>query len=562
MTRARPMCAQGGPTRARVAALGRHLEQAGIDVGPERVMAASRTAFWLTLASLAALATAVLSLAGTKYAFAAGFAALMCALIARELVLAYPRAAAQKRAWAVLRSSTEGVNMMIVGLRHEPSLPSAMRSAASLASEFGYEVRAAIWGVVMGVHSTFEDAMIDLGARWGEHSRDLKAAVQSLITASCEGSEDGRRNALDRASNSLVASTRRRIEDYALGLALPSTMLFSIGVLLPLMVGSFLPMMSWDVWTTMDPGSATGPTSMPDPAILRTVLVMNVMFPAIALVIAMDAVSRHPMTSLARRGHDGRAGVRAAALACAVAAGCLGLVGSSALTTPSERSLGVILSVVVPVACYLMFIGENGGRHGEATEAVHAEDTLFRLGARLVEGENLECAARGALGGQALASVSGGFGASTQPGATDASGVEALRVVVRAAAKDEAQAGMLAMDLSRYVRDISELDLTLRRRLRPTVSMMRLTSHALAPLMLGITYAIYLSLASIGGEGTLHPGALLFVLGAFLVEMNAVVVYFVWGIGERRSYGELQHSVGSCVLVATLVYSATVLVVS
>ena len=533
-----------------------------MDVEPERVVAASRTAFLLTLAALAALATAVLVLAGTKYAFAAGFAAVMSALIARELVLAYPKAAAQKRAWDVLRSSTEGVNMMIVGLRHEPSLPSAMRSAASLASEFGSEVRSAIWGVVMGVHSTFEDALIGLGTRWGEHSRDLKAAVQSLITASCEGSEDGRRNALDRASSSLVASTRRRIEDYALGLALPSTMLFSIGVLLPLMVGSFLPMMSWDVWTTMDPESAPGTAGMPDPAIVRTVLVMNVMFPAIALVIAMDAVSRHPMTHSGKRCDEVRPGVRAMALACAVAAGCVGLVCSSALTTASERSLGLIMSAVVPAACYLMFVGEHGGRHSEETETHRVEDMLFSLGARLVEGENLECAARGSLRGKVLASVFEGFGAYSQAETADASGVEALRVVVRAAAKDEAQAGMLAMDLSRYVRDISELDLTLRRRLRPTVSMMRLTSHALAPLMLGITYAIYLSLASVGGESALHPSALLFVLGAFLAEMNAVVVYFVWGIGERRSYGELQHSIGSCVLVAILVYSATVLVVS
>jgi hypothetical protein len=138
--------------------------------------------------------------------------------------------------------------------------------------------------------------------------------------------------------------------------------------------------------------------------------------------------------------------------------------------------------------------------------------------------------------------------------------VEASRVVARAAATDEFQAGILAMDLSRYIRDLSDLELTLRRRLRPTISMMRLTSHVLAPIMLGITYAIYLSLASIGGGDFLDPGVFFVVLGVFLAEMNSVVAYFVWGIGEVRADSELARSAGSSVLTAILIFAATVLV--
>jgi hypothetical protein len=545
------------------------LSQAGIQLRPETVLKASRTFFRRTLTALGVVAALLFVLWGANFGILGAFVAVMGALIAKEAVLAYPRTAALKRASSVMRTSTEAVNIMIVCLRHEPSLPNAMRSAAAVASEFGEELRSSIWSVVMGAHSTFEEALQALAARWGEHSRELKAALHALITASCEGSEEGRRSALDRASSSLVSGARRRIEDYALGLSLPSMMLFSIGVLLPLMVGSFLPMMSWDMWASIDDPSSTATWGLSDGVVLRTVLAMNVLFPAIALLIAVDAVSRHPIASGERESAPRARGQTAFAVACAVACGAVGLLGSDCFLEGTEKWVGLTLSCFVPAGACLIVAGEQGARTRASVRKGSAEDLLFSVGARLVEGDNLESAVRKAAGrhGPSLRpgfveNGAGVFDLVTGHPASEGSVAEASRVVVRAAAKDEAQAGMLAMDLSRYIKDLSDLELTLRRRLRPTVSMMRLTSHVLAPLMLGVTYAIYLSLASIGGGDMPEPGVFLLVLGAFLVEMNSVVAYFVWGIGERMSVRQLEHSVGACALVATLVYSATILMVS
>jgi hypothetical protein len=486
-------------------------------------------------------------------------------ILVREAVITYPKTAATKRASSVLRASTEGVNMMIMSLRHEASLPKAMRVAAGVDSEFGKELRYCIWSVMMGIHSSFEDALQAVAARWGDHSRELKSSFHALITASCEGSESGRRSALDRASRSLVSGARRRIEDYALGLALPSMMLFSIGVLLPLMVGSFLPMMSWDMWTDAHEPFEPTPTSLPVGTIVRTVLVMNVVFPAVALLIAVDAVSRHPVTPECRRAAGPRHG--AMAMAGVVAVASAGFLASEELLSGTERWVGLTLSGVVPVALLLIASGSGEVSQRVGGSRVGMEDLLFSIGARLAEGENLESAvgrtvARGGRtarltlldGGEAL------LDSVSDASRTLPSVVEASRVVARAAATDEFQAGILAMDLSRYIRDLSDLELTLRRRLRPTISMMRLTSHVLAPIMLGITYAIYLSLASIGGGDFLDPGVFFVVLGVFLAEMNSVVAYFVWGIGEVRADSELARSAGSSVLTAILIFAATVLV--
>jgi hypothetical protein len=338
-------------------------------------------------------------------------------------------------------------------------------------------------------------------------------------------------------------------------------MLFSIGVLLPLMVGSFLPMLSWDMWATVDGAPDASSVGLSNDSLFRTLLVMNVLFPGVALLIAMDAVSRHPVQSGRGPSRAVPRAPRALALAGAAIVGLAGFLGSSLLAEGTERLVALTLSAVIPAAAYLMISGDHEPRPRATVTRDSAEDELFSIGARLVEGDNLESAVRQATGRPPMPLWQEGAGVLGSSSSSEGIIAEASRVVARAASKNEAQAGILAMDLSRYIKDLSELDLTLRRRLRPTVSMMRLTSHVLAPLMLGITYAIYLSLASIGDGSALEPGTLLPVLGAFLVEMNSVVAYFVWGIGERQSLRQLRYSVGACVLVATLIYAATVLVV-
>ena len=553
------------------------LGQAGLSLKPETVIAAARATSLVVIIPLIPTVGLLVALSMVDFAVLVAFAGIFGATISREAIRSYPKSLASKRATAVLRTSTEGVNMMIMSLRHEPSLPKAMRFAARLPSEFGQELRTAIWSVVMGAHSTFEDSLQRLGAKWEGHSRELKSSTLSLITASCEGTEEGRRMALDRASSSLVSGARRRIEDYALGLSFPSMMLFSIGVLLPLMVGSFLPMLSWDMWAGAEGVGMTAPVGAPEGVILKTVLLMNIVFPFVALLIAIDASSRRPISSggeiSSSRSPTAIGFVPLGALACAI----LGVLVSHTMLDGTEQLVGLILSATTPPALLLVALGGKNIEPQGRGKGAHAEDALFSIGARMVEGENFESAVRRtmdhsdavwydyaasmSLGARIPDHTPGEAVRTDAPTGSDRSSYEAARVVMSAASKDEVQAGVLAMDLSRYIRDISDLELTLRRRLRPTVSMMRFTTHALAPVMLGVTYAIYLSLASIGGGSQLEPGVFFMVLGVFLAEINAVVAYFVWGIGEKRSRGVLEHSVGSCILVAELLYSATVLVV-
>lgn len=541
------------------------LARSAIPLDANTVYSAARGLATATMAAPLAMVAFFLTSWRLDLAVLSAFLSISVPMLSREALRSYPRIAASKRASLVARSSTDEMNLMIMSLRHEASLPKAMAMAARRGSEFAGELRGCIWSVIAGVHSTFEDALHQLAVKWSPHCEELKPAVRAIITASCEGTEAGRRRALDRANEALVTGAKRRIEEYTLALSVPSMILFGIGILLPLMVGSFLPMLSWDMWGgDVIGGSPVG--AHPDGIVLQTVALMNLAFPAIALLVALDAVSKHPMARprIARR-EDSDASKLATEVMLASICSAAGVAASLMLLEGPAEYVSCVLSASTPATLLLMAHGSRSTAVDDRERRERAEDLLFSAGARMVDGENLEAALRAASADQPKSDDPhhAPWAADTgSPPPDDESNEErALGVVIEAASKDEAQAGMLAMDLAGYVRDVAELEAVLKRRLRPTLSMMRMTTHVLAPIMLGVTHAIYVSLASIGGgASSLSPGELFVILAAFLVEINAIVAYFAWGIGDRRRIGSLTYSMGSCALVAVLIMSAVVFV--
>ncbi len=559
--------AQGSRGSQRASALSRSLSQASIPLTADQVLAGARSAAILSSVAAALAACALLASGRLGLALSLAAASIAAPLAAREAVLSYPRTSAAKRAASVARSSTECVSLMIMCLRHESSLSKAMAFAAGRGTEFASELRGAIWSVMTDIHSTFEGALTAVGARWSDSSPELKSSVQSMITASCEATEAGRRRALDRANRSIVAGARRRIEEYALSLSVPSMVLFGVGIILPLMVGSFLPLMSWQIWTD-DLSQPAYDASASLQSTGQVVLLMNIVFPAIAFLVAADALSRHPFAGGEGAAVARRRGAGAAAFALSASVASLaGLSASLTLLEGTDRYVASLLSMTIPPALSLAAYGARASGSTVAFTTDSMSDLLFATGSLMVEGENFEAAqakARAALK-EDLPPTPGllcGYLDDGAPSKVADASAGALEVVREAAVKDEAQAGTLAMDLSGYLKEVAELQATMRRRLRPTVSMMRITTHVLAPVVLGITYAIYMSLAAIGEGEAVLAGPFLVVLGAFLAEMNAVVAYFVWGIGESRRPGELAHSAGTCILISMLVYSATVVVAS
>lgn len=554
------------------------LELADIGVRASSVLAASKTAIILAITLLTIAEAAALVTLGAEAAIYLAPSFLLAPCAAGALIRAYPHREAARRAREVLKHSTEGTSLMIMSLRLDGSVANAMLFASRRNTAFSRELRKCIWSVLMGACESFEEALHRMGARWSRHSGELRAAMSAVVTASREGSEEGRRRALERANSILALGAKRRIEEYALSLGTPSMVIFSLGILLPLMVGSFLPMLSWDVWNLEDL-DAPGGTGEDIWAVTQTVVLMNVLFPLLAFSVAADAASRHPVDLRPANGHS-PPGTTAARVAAASLSAALGTALSLAFLDGILLSVALLAGAVLPFSLLLLSAEGPRPRHGPGTFGRALEDMLFRTGARMVEGENIQ-AALNKVGressdeGAALtrmlsfrSSLMGlGLTSALDEGAPDregAAGLEAIRVVAQAAQKDERAAGLLAMDLAAYLRELSELESTMKSRLRPTLSMMSITARYLGPVVLGVTYSIYLSLAAVagGGHGGIPPEVFFLVLGVFLAETNAIATYFVSGVGGMADLRGAARALGLSLLISESIFAATALATS
>ena len=552
------------------------IDLSGMEVDAETVVSAARTSVALGAILAAIPIVPAVALLGSQYLVLIVVSLAVSVLMVREAILSFPESAAKKQADELLRASPEMANLMIMSLRHEPSLSKAIRFASTKDNAFSHELRRCVWTVVMGKHSSFEESLQEVGERWSKYCDELKASLHSMVTASCESTADGKRRALDRANQAIISGAKRRIEDYALSLSTPSMIMFGLGILLPLMVGSFLPMLSWDIWSLGSGADSSAATDL-SPAVVQTVFIMNVLFPAIGILVALNSVTRHPLER--ERMNNGNAPpsrIKVAAVICA----SIALVAFCVLELDGIiRSLAILVAAVAPGSLLLIATGRSSGDRHASPSNVQVEDTLFRTGARMLEGENFESALNKASQGASDAgsrttrmlsfrSLISGEAFDRAPAWAPYSGgsnaLEGFRVVREAATKDELAAGLLAMDIASYLKDLRDLESTLKSRLKPTVSMMRMTSYALGPVVLGITYAIYLSLGGVTASGTggIGAGFFLLVLGVFLAETNAVVTYFLWGLEGGKNRSTLFCALGTCILVSEIVYASTALVAS
>jgi len=524
----------------------------------------------VSASSLAALALLALLNHAADLVLPAAVAAATVPLALRELVLGRPQTAARRRAEEVLKDSTHATNLMIMSLGHEPSISRALRFASRADNSFSEELRGCVWSVVMGRYSSFEEALHALGTKWARFSGDLKASINAMVTASCEATEEGKRRALDRANNAMMMGAKRRIEEYALSLSTPSMIMFGLGILLPLMVGSFLPMLSWNLWS-FEGLEEGGVRASGNGGTLETIFLMNVLFPALAFLVASNAVTHHPLET---RGGRSLGGLRLAGVLVASALTAGGVTASVLSLQGVLRSAACLLSCCVPVGVWMTLEGMKGraSTHGLA---VGVEDALFVTGARMLEGENFEAALGRAASdlsdepAQVMRNLSfrsniagRSFDTAVEQEAEStgrSNALEAFKVVQEAAVKDEARAGLLAMDLAAYLKDLHDLEDTLKGRLKPTISMMRMTAYVLGPIVMGVTFAIFISMGSIMGDvpGGLDPELFLFVLGAFLAETSAIVSYFVWGIEGKGVQADLAFTVGTSIIASELIFSAT-----
>ena len=466
----------------------------------------------------------------------------------------------------------EVVSYLAMGLTTAPALDRAMAFAAEHAEgPLAEGMRGALWDVHLRGRTRIEDAFLSVADAWGSRDADVKRAMYGIAHAVRDGSPETLARALDRARTQVFEGTRRRMREYAASLRGPTTALFALGVLLPLIVSSMVPLLSVGSFSPSAVEVADRDQGNP----LPWVLLLDVAFPAATFAFAHAVSSRRP-----------RSGPRGFVRMRRVLMGAVAVPVAVLLTLSFPNPLVPVVAIGIAVGSLsvgLLSATRAAVREGRRREAVEREfpDALFQLGSRLQEGNGLESAflaVADAAQGTECADLFRGivhamrFGGGTVEDALFGPGgalermpsrtVRAsLKLVVDLAVKDPETAGRAALETSSHLRDLQGIEQDLRAELRPTVDAMRATATFFAPAVLGVSASLYGLLFrafSTAASLPMAPAAFAAALGVYLVLTAVGIVWFASRIAGQAWDG-FAHQLGRALPVAYAVFLIAVL---
>lgn len=138
----------------------------------------------------------------------------------------------------------ELVGYVLMSLRVNPNLERSIQFAAGHSKEpFTSLLSKILYEVEIGREST-EKALSDFADGWSHLCPEFKRAVRLVIASTTEGSESRRQMTLDKASDILLEGLSKRTGNSARALHTPVMVIFTFGVILPLVFIAIIPFIS------------------------------------------------------------------------------------------------------------------------------------------------------------------------------------------------------------------------------------------------------------------------------------------------------------------------------
>jgi Flp pilus assembly protein TadB len=596
--------------------LKREIYFAGLDISPEEMR---MTSLFVMILSFVLMIALFIWLLFTTYLFspqAAGtivgdaaylsiLGVIFVPLILYLYFVNYPLWLANRLRIQTLGRAPEAVHYMVMSMRLTPSLDRAVRFASENVDDpLSSSLKKVLWDVSTRTHATIEESFMAFAEEWGNWNEDFKRSMYSIRMATHEKTEEGLSRNLEKALDAILSGTRRKIEEFASSLQSPTTVLFGLGILLPMIIGAMLPLLmlanagnlisnplgsSGNGASTTNPLGASALSPTAQIAInVGLIVMMDILFPLIAYVYSAQILGKRPGTlkppkAPATEGYSFSfllgIGILVGALISllAIPAG-FGLFGN---IFQDLFELFPILGIAAGASLYFYMSTIEPVRARKALQRLEAEfpDALYQVGSRMAEGLSLEHALERTADAMAGSETSALFrrilhgmrvsGRSAEEvifGSDQTPGVIALypshmiessmRALLEAVTKGSEAVGRTIVPMAQYLRELRQVDDTIRTSLKGTVSMMTGTAIAFAPLVMGMTGALYILLTTVLASGQLPVSVPVFftVLGVYLLEIVLVINYFAVGVESGGDETAMQSNLGVFLVVSAAVF--------
>ncbi len=534
--------------------------------------------------------------------FVIALVTLLTPPIIASMILRYPMNKARKVQVKTLGRLPETINYMSMSMYLNPSLNTAIEFASDNVDEpLSTNLKKILWNVYIREFDSIEESFLDFAFFCGEFSEEFKRALYNIRNAAIEKTKEGIHRALDTANDVILEGTKRQMEGFANSLTGPTMVLFSLGIMLPMIVGALLPLLQ------------VGANSLP-----MIIILMDILFPGVTFLYAFHILGNRPGTSvppmipnpLSRKKSN-------LIIATSISIFVLGLILSilwmRSLTEDSDaliRSLTplpVIWGAGMAVVNYSHRTSKHQKRKREVVMKMEDEfpDALYHLGSRIAEGKAFEDSLRstsktlegthiGRLYRQMFYNLQvvrstlkdalfGPMGIlSDLPSRTIRA---TMGTVIESIKKDASTAGATIIKISRYLRDLKSVEKEIDNNLSGIRSMMLTTGSVFGPLIMGITTALYLMLtenigdigpitsnetASMAGIGAFELGfgdsapipAEIFslIIGIYLLFTALIIIYFCTNIRYGDDKVEVKVAFARTLPVTLVVFTLTVVV--
>jgi len=505
-------------------------------------------------------------------------------LSAYTFVTSYPDILARRMRIKSLGRAPEAVNYMVMSMSLSPSLNKAIEFAAENSEEpLASGLRKSLWDVYSRKYSGIEESFLAFAYEWGEWNEDLKRSFYAIRSSILEGNEEGLHQSLDKARQIIFEGTRRKMEEYASSLRAPTTMLFALGILLPMIIGSMLPMISVGGlnFSIIQGG---GPIQTGDNSAIIFFL-MDILFPAATFGYAYHILGKRPGTSTPP-SVPSVLSKKKRILAGLIALSIL-LALSSLIVLPigPASSLLPLWGVVLSSAYWLKTTTKDQKKKRDEMKRMEDQfpDALFQLGSRIAEGLPLELALKKTSETMKGAQISSFFEkisynlqvtrSSLDQVLFGSSGLlihfpsraikATMKMVVEIVKKDPVMAGRMIINMSTYLRELEEIEDHIKKELSSVVETMKSTALFFAPIVLGVTCSLYILLSrAFSSFATLPVDPLVFflIVGIYLLATVFTIIYFSTGIENGEDRIEFKANLSYGLPIALAVFSLSILV--
>ncbi len=417
----------------------------------------------------------------------------------------------------LIREVPAAVGMMSVVIESGGSLDSAVREVASKGpGKIGGVFSAIVHDADVRACPDIRSGLRSLTARLPKELAFFRRSVHMLMAASEMSSGPEKTRILKDAADISINGLRETGEAYGSSLSNPCMIIFSLGIMVPMILMSILPILQI--------GGMFGESMGLGPVVVTTLVIV----PACVLCVTLSIRGKDPFAT--EKGDR-----EWKSISPLIASVPLALIGWNL----TGNIVQTFVFATVP-SCALTFAVLHPSQRREKKRSDmerFLKDSVFELGNRLVSGENFENAAAGALDTRSETShIAEMFRKETvlcrgdersaiisALGGISREAVEAYCEVYDASQRDVREAGRLAISIGRQMQDREAVDKGVSNKLKSVFDMMTATAAVFAPMVLGLSVAMLKPLSEISETADLTGTSA--VIAVYLAELCVMMAF-------------------------------------